>query len=63
MSDPGDEPLVTRLMSIDEAAELLRVSRSLLAKWRMTGVGPRFAKVGRRILYDTDDISRWLDRQ
>lgn len=51
------------LLEIDDVASLLRVSRSLLAKWRMVGRGPRFTKVGRRILYETAEVSAWLKTQ
>lgn len=51
------------LLEIEEVAALLHVSRSLLAKWRMTGRGPRFMKVGRRILYECGEVSRWLEAQ
>ena len=51
------------LLEIDDVAALLRISRSLLAKWRMVGKGPRFTKVGRRILYETTEVSIWLKAQ
>lgn len=51
------------LLQIDDVADLLHVSRSLLAKWRMHGRGPRFMKVGRRILYARVEVSRWLEGQ
>lgn len=58
---PGQD--VPAFMDIDGVADLLRVSRSLLAKWRMAGRGPRFTKVGRRILYECAEVSRWLEEQ
>jgi hypothetical protein len=51
------------LLEVDDVAALLHVSRSLLAKWRMVGKGPRFTKVGRRILYETAEVSSWLSSQ
>lgn len=40
-----------------EAAEFLRSSISTLAKWRMLGTGPRFQKLGKRIVvYDIADL-------
>lgn len=35
---------------------------STLAKLRMAGRGPIFIKVGRVVLYDTDDLTEWLNR-
>jgi predicted DNA-binding transcriptional regulator AlpA len=40
-----------------EAAKFLRSSPSTLAKWRMLGTGPRFQKLGKRIVvYDIADL-------
>lgn len=36
------------------------IPTSSLAKLRMTGEGPPFAKVGRRVIYLRADIERWL---
>jgi hypothetical protein len=54
---------IPTLLEIDDVARLLHVSRSVLAKWRMTGRGPRFIKAGRRVLYDGEELSRWLEAQ
>lgn len=49
-----------RLRSV-EAAEYLRVSRSTLAKWRMSGEGPPHHHCGSRIVfYCRDEIDTWL---
>jgi excisionase family DNA binding protein len=48
-----------RLLSVEEAARLLGLSASTLNKLRLTGGGPRFAKLGRRCLYDGDDLKKW----
>ena len=68
MSDLQIEPLqsvrtLPGLLEIDDVVDLLHVSRSLLAKWRMKGRGPRFMKVGRRILYECGEVRRWLEAQ
>jgi predicted DNA-binding transcriptional regulator AlpA len=42
MNDPETSPLLRE----SQAAEFLLLSRSALAKWRVTGAGPRFVKVG-----------------
>lgn len=39
------------LFTASDAARLLRVSLSWLAKSRLTGTGPRFVKVGRSVRY------------
>jgi predicted DNA-binding transcriptional regulator AlpA len=44
-----------------EAARYLRVSRSTLAKWRMSGQGPPYHRCGPRIVqYSRDEIDAWL---
>jgi predicted DNA-binding transcriptional regulator AlpA len=44
------------------AALLLSVSLSLLKKWRTTGDGPRFVKLGGRAIgYRRADLSDWIE--
>ncbi len=48
-------------MRAREAATYLRIAPSTLAKMRCYGGGPRFAKVGQRVVvYDKDDLDIWL---
>ena len=42
------------------AAEYLRVSRQLLELLRVTGGGPRYAKVGRLVRYRRTALEEWL---
>lgn len=44
----------------DEVADLLRVPRSTLASWRSRGLGPPWAKVGRRVIYLRTDVLSWV---
>jgi predicted DNA-binding transcriptional regulator AlpA len=45
-----------------DAAAYLGLSKSTLAKMRLRGDGPVYAKAGRRIvLYDRMDLDAWLD--
>lgn len=44
------------------AAEYLGLSTSTLAKMRLRGDGPAYAKAGARVvLYDRADIDAWID--
>jgi len=52
---------VPRLLRQREVADLLHVSTRTLEKWRVTGSGPRFVKVGRGCLYRVEDIEAWLE--
>ncbi len=48
-------------MRAPEAASYLRMAGSTLAKLRCYGGGPRFAKVGPRlVVYDRADLDAWL---
>ena len=49
------------LMDARAAATSLGVAPGTLAKWRVTGDGPPFVKLGARVRYDRDDLDRWLD--
>ena len=51
------------LLTPREAAQLLKVSLSWLAKARMRGDGPPFIRIGRSIRYPGDDLIRWMKRQ
>jgi hypothetical protein len=43
------------------AAALLLLSPSTLNKWRLSGLGPRFRKLGRRIIYARSDLVAFAD--
>lgn len=45
------------------AADFLGLSPSTLAKWRVSGRGPSFVKLGSRVAYRTDDLEAWLAAQ
>ena len=45
-----------------QAAEYLGgLSTSTLAKWRVSGFGPRYLRVGARIVYERADLDDWLN--
>ena len=52
-----------RKLNIREAAAYLGLSASNLNKLRITGTGPRFLKLGRRVLYDCRDLEWVADRK
>jgi len=49
-----------RLLTARDAANLLRLSPSWLAKARMRGDGPRYVKLGRSIRYTETGILQWM---
>ena len=48
------------LLTQSEAAELLRLSERTLERSRVSGFGPPFCKLGRRVLYRADDLDQWI---
>lgn len=49
------------LLDTKSAAPLCGLSEGTLENWRSLGVGPKFIKSGRRVLYDPDDIAAWRE--
>lgn len=54
---------MARYLTTEEAAAVLRTPTETLRYWRYVGKGPKSFKVGRRVLYDEDDVRAWLDEQ
>lgn len=44
----------------DEVAELCRTSPETVRWWRHVGKGPASFKLGRRVLYATEDVEAWI---
>ncbi len=55
-ADPHPE-----LLTIREAAALLRATIATLRYWRHLGTGPRSFRLGRRVLYRRDDLRARID--
>lgn len=53
----------SRMLRTPEAAQYLGLSESQLEKWRQTRSGPPFARFGRAIAYDQQDLDRWIADQ
>ncbi|TIM22854.1 MAG: helix-turn-helix domain-containing protein [Mesorhizobium sp.] len=49
-----------RLLDAREAALTLRVSVKTLANWRCSGKGPRYAKLGARVVYNDHDLNDFV---
>jgi excisionase family DNA binding protein len=52
-----------KLLTITEAAELLRAPVATLRYWRHLGTGPLSFRLGRRVLYRHDDLRTWIEAQ
>jgi excisionase family DNA binding protein len=51
----------SELLTIAEAAQLLRAPVATLRYWRHLGTGPHSFRLGRRVLYRRDDLRAWID--
>ena len=47
--------------AVPKAAAFLNVAPKTLANWRTMGKGPKFCRIGRRIVYRVDDLRRFMD--
>ncbi|MEP6827964.1 MAG: helix-turn-helix domain-containing protein [Aestuariivirga sp.] len=61
----GDGPMNTKnisaLLDASKASEWTGLSTSTLAKLRLTGLGPAYSKLGRRVFYRIDDLEAWIE--
>ena len=47
-------------LTVSEAADRIRMSKSFLDKLRVNGGGPRFIKNGSRVVYRVGEIDMWM---
>ena len=52
---------VTHLNQVELAARW-KISPRTLERWRWTGEGPAFIKIGGRVVYAIADLQAWADR-
>jgi predicted DNA-binding transcriptional regulator AlpA len=57
MPSGSDRP---RVLKTREAAEYCGSSASTFEKLRLFGGGPRYIKIGRRVVYDPADLDAWM---
>lgn len=55
------EGAAPRYLRPPEASRLVGLSISCLEKHRVYGTGPRYSKLGGRIVYRCDELLRWVD--
>jgi predicted DNA-binding transcriptional regulator AlpA len=60
MSEPSPG-LPQRFLRTPEAARFLGLSGRTLEKHRTYGTGPRYRKIGGRVVYALDDLRAWAD--
>jgi predicted DNA-binding transcriptional regulator AlpA len=54
--------LPPRFLRTPEAARFLGLSGRTLEKHRVYGTGPRYRKIGGRVVYAVEDLTAWADR-
>jgi predicted DNA-binding transcriptional regulator AlpA len=55
-------PLPLPFLRTKEAARFIGVSGRTLEKHRIHGTGPKYSKIGRRIIYAVADLREWAER-
>ena len=50
-------------LTVKEAAQKLGISPHTLDAWRAKGFGPQYRKIGRRVLYERNDLVVWASNQ
>lgn len=53
-------PTLRHLLKNKEAADRLGILPGTLDQWRWQGKGPRFVKVGARVMYREQDLEDWI---
>jgi hypothetical protein len=51
------------LLTVAEAVAFLLTPAATLRYWRHISVGPDSFRVGRRVVYRSQDLVRWIDEQ
>jgi excisionase family DNA binding protein len=46
-------------LTTEEVAERFRTTPETVRYWKHVGKGPTATKVGRRVLYEDDEVERW----
>lgn len=57
---PTQPATMTTLLTEQETATLLKVSKKAVQGWRYRGGGPRFVKVGRCVRYRLEDLQAFV---
>jgi hypothetical protein len=60
---PFPERDAEELLSLSEAAEILKVPVNTLRWWRQLGTGPEFFKIGRHLVTTVGDVRGFIRQQ
>ncbi len=63
VNDDDARTAAAELLTLEEAAAVLRTAVSTLRYWRHLDVGPDGFRLGRRVVYRRQDVDRWVTDQ
>lgn len=64
MPDAGVPQIAGELLTEAELAEFLKIGRSTAERWRSTGEGPPWCRLGtHRVRYPRAAVLAWIERQ
>lgn len=53
--------MITEIFTTPEAASYLRLAKPTLERFRTSGDGPRYCKLGGAVRYRRSDLDAWLE--
>jgi excisionase family DNA binding protein len=59
----ANSTITDRKLNVREAAEYLNLSKSTMDKLRVSGGGPKYHQLGRRISYSREALSEWAAKR
>ncbi|GAA4297645.1 helix-turn-helix transcriptional regulator [Mycobacterium paraffinicum] len=51
------------LITLEQVAEITNAPLNTVRYWRAMGQGPRFARIGRRVMARRSEVEAWIDAQ
>jgi excisionase family DNA binding protein len=60
ISDEVIAQMTPDILDTREAAAYIRLAKPTLERFRLTGDGPRYAKMGKAVRYRRTDLDEWL---
>lgn len=62
--EPSDSSLgktpIRKYLTVSDAAGLVGLAEQTLNCWRVSGYGPAYHKLGRRVVYEAEELERWV---
>lgn len=52
-----------KLLTLSQVAERYNIHENSLRYWRAQGIGPKSARIGRRVMYRAGEVERWINEQ